>query len=86
MNERRVIQRGLKMARKGSLRAAYEGFGRQVKRMQAEHKKYREAIEWALGANEEFDQRPPKKGAYWWREKLAKRAGLRWDGEKYADV
>ena len=52
------------MARKGSLRAAYEGFGRQVKRMQVEHERYREAVEWALGANEEFEQHPTKKGAY----------------------
>ena len=74
------------MARKGSLRAAYEGFGRQVKRTQEERERYRKALEWALGADEEFNQHPTKKGKYWWREELAKRAGLKWDEDKYIDV
>lgn len=74
------------MAKKGSLRAAYEGFGRQVKRMQAEHEKYRQALEWALGANGKFRQRPVGAGQYWWRKELKERAGLEWDGEKFIDV
>lgn len=74
------------MARKGSLRAAYEGFGRQVKRMQNEHTKYREALEWALGARGDFKERAELDAPCWWREELKERAGLKWDGEKYIDV
>ena len=73
------------MARKGSLWAAYEGFGRQVKRMQEEHEKYLAAIEWALGTNGEFRERRDGEGPYWWRKELMLRAGLKWSGEKFTD-
>ena len=44
------------------------------------------AIEWALGAGENF--KPCKKGdgPYWWRAELQQRAGLKWDGEKFIDI
>ena len=42
------------------------------------------AIEWALGTNGRFRPRPEGKGNYWWRVELAKRAGIYWDGNKWA--
>lgn len=36
----------------------------------------REAIEWALGENGEFRQKPEGAGNYWWRKELRQRAGL----------
>jgi hypothetical protein len=45
--------------------------------------RYRDALTWALGAGGSFPTRPVGKGAYWWRSELQKRAGLKWDGEKF---
>jgi len=45
--------------------------------------RYRDAFTWALGAGDSFPERPEGKGAYWWRSELQKRAGLKWDGEKF---
>lgn len=43
----------------------------------------RSAIEWALGAGDDFPERQKGQGAYWWRKELAKRARLEWSGVEY---
>lgn len=64
------------------------GFGQQstppLNDLDAE--RYRDAIEWALGANGDFPDREPGDGAYWWRSELQRRAGLEWDGKKFVSV
>jgi hypothetical protein len=52
----------------------------------AEPTRLRDAIVWALGAGGEFRTQGTMDGPYWWRGELATRAGLVWDGEKYADA
>lgn len=48
-----------------------------------ELKELREAIGWALGEIDDFPERQPGQGAYWWRSELRKRCGaaLRGKGE-----
>ena len=42
------------------------------------------AITWAMGAGNNFPLRADGEGPYWWRKELCKRAGIVWDGTKYA--
>jgi len=49
-------------------------------------KRFRHAIEWALGAYEDFKIRKEGDGPFWWRKELQKRAGLKWEGEKFIGV
>ena len=49
-------------------------------------RRFRCAIEWALGVRGHFKQRKEGDGPFWWRNELQKRAGLKWDGEKFIDV
>jgi len=48
-----------------------------------ERTRYLHALEWALGARDEFKLRPEGAGQFWWREELQGRAGLKWDGKKF---
>jgi hypothetical protein len=48
--------------------------------------RFRHAIEWALGVRGNFKQRKEGDGPFWWRSELQKRAGLKWDGEKFINV
>jgi len=43
----------------------------------------RAAVEWALGAGDDFPTRGVADGPYYWRHELARRACLRWDGKRY---
>lgn len=54
-----------------------------VKELKARVAGLEAAITWALGAGEPFPLREAGQGAYWWRSELQKRAGLKWDGEKF---
>lgn len=40
-------------------------------------KRFRHAIEWALGVRGNFKQRRMGDGPFWWRKELQKRAGLK---------
>lgn len=42
------------------------------------------ALAWALGTNGTFKPQGTMDGKYWWRSELAERAGLKWDGARYA--
>lgn len=54
--------------------------------LEAENLRLRRAIEWALGAREDFEPQGESKAKYWWRKELSERAGLVWDGERYVDA
>lgn len=43
---------------------------------EAREAKLREAIEWALWERDDFPQRQPGDGEYWWRTELRRRAAL----------
>lgn len=44
--------------------------------LEAENKRLREAIRWALGENGDFRYREEGEGQFWWRKELRERAGL----------
>jgi hypothetical protein len=44
--------------------------------------RYFDALCWALGTGD-FAPRQPGQGAFWWRPELQRRAGLKWDGDKF---
>lgn len=50
--------------------------------MSGREKRYREAIEWALGSRDRFPLREDGDGLYWWRTELLTRAGLKWDMDR----
>ena len=58
-------------------------FGKALAGYSEEAKRLEDAIIWALGAGESFPLREDEQDAYWWRSELQKRAGLKWDGEKF---
>lgn len=58
----------------------------ECKKVADEIDRLRKAIVWALGAGDDFREQGTMEGKYWWRGELAQRAGLDWDGKKYATI
>ena len=44
------------------------------------------ALNWVLGADGDFKQKPDNAGNYWWRTELVERANLIWDSDKLTHI
>jgi hypothetical protein len=51
-------------------------YDRMVDSFTRDTKRLHDAIRWALGEEGTFAERPPGKGAFWWRTELRRRAGI----------